>query len=479
MTTKNSFKATLKLEIQDSTYYTLTTVLTQFGNFLVIPLFWKVLTPTDYGILAITEIISTFLSVILGLSLDQSITRFYYEWPEEERRRRIGAIWVMNWGSVILLGGGSMGVFYLISPLMFPQVGFFPVIFLGLLNAIFLSLTPLAQATIRIKKMPKLYATYRVTTFFLQIAISIYFVLVHNWGLVGYLSALVISSLVAAIFSGVIMTLFGVPCLINAGIKDALRFSVPMIPSACLSSFTSILDRLILQHFCSLQVLGIYAIALKFTSIIGVVQNSLKLSYGPFFMKNVLTENGRQAIYRMTGFYIFPLFLAGLSLSVFIDKAIYLIGQPSYYPVIEFVPYLVIVTLIGCLNVFYANGIILSNRTHLLIFPALLQLCFLFIGMVLIPRLEIFGAIIAKFLSITSFVVASVFISNRVYKLQYNWSRLIVFASMMLFGIFINMFISTDILTLNILISTVIVGIFSLVSYRIFKADISDTESIG
>jgi O-antigen/teichoic acid export membrane protein len=378
----------------------------------------------------------------------------------------------MNWGSSIVLGSLSIAFFYFLSPVLFPEVGFFPIIFLGLVNTILVSLTLVAQTTIRIRKMPKLYAAYRLSTFLLQIGISIYFVLILKRGLVGYFVALVVSSFLSALFSGFIMSSFGKPCLLNAGIKDALRFAVPMIPSALLTSFTSILDKLILKQFCSLQTLGIYSIALKFASIIIVVQNSLKLSYGPFFMKNVLTENGQNVIYRMTGFYIFPLFFTGLSLSVFIDKVVYIIGQPSYYPVIEYVPYLAVVILIGCMNVFYANGILLSNRTYLLVYPALLQLVTLLTGVYLIPRYEILGIITAKFLSVTGFVVATVLLSNRVYKLRYNWMKLIAFGSMMLAGMLLNMMIETCVMAYKGLISIVIVCAFTMAAYKIAKSDI-------
>lgn len=470
--TKHSFHNLLKLEIKDSFFYTVATIITQLGNFLIIPLFWKVFTPTDYGVIAITEIIGVFLSVVLGLSLDQSITRFYYEWPEEEKSRRIGAIWILSWGSSLILGTLAIILFFFLNSILFPEVNFYPIIFLGLVNTILVSMTTVVLTTIRIKKMPKLFCGYRLSTFFLQIGLCVYYVLVLKKGLPGYFTALVISSFITSIGSFLLMSRFGTLCLRNAFIKESLCFSVPMIPSALISAGTSILDRFILKQFCSLEILGIYSLAMKFASLITVVQNSLKLSYGPFFMKNIHKENGQDVIYRMAGFYIYPLFFSGLFLSLFVDKIIILISQPLYFSIIEYVPYLVVITIVGALNVFYANGIILSNKTHLLIIPALVQFVTIFTGVILIPSFQIYGIIIAKAISIISFVGVSIFISNRVYKIKYNWRNLIIFSSLMILGIFLNVIFASKNMIHDTLLCIGIMVTFVGISYAIFLRDI-------
>jgi O-antigen/teichoic acid export membrane protein len=82
-----------------SLIYTLGTFGLRFASFLLIPLYWRFLDPADYGLLAVTEIFKTFLSVFLGLGIADSITRFFHAWPETERRERLGSIWILDWGS--------------------------------------------------------------------------------------------------------------------------------------------------------------------------------------------------------------------------------------------------------------------------------------------------------------------------------------------------------------------------------------------
>lgn len=480
MTKQKTFKSLLKLEIKDAAFYSATAIVTQLGNLLVIPLFWKVLTPTDYGIIAVVEIIGVFLAVVLGLSLEQSVARFFYEWPENERAQRLGAIWVVNWGSSIVLGLLVTPILFFVSPYLFPEVKFFPFLFMGLISTVFTSLSVMVQTTIRIKRLPVQFAVYRISTFLIQIGLCIYFVLSAKAGLYGYFTAIIISSILNAAISALVMSRHARPCFQDADLKKSLMYSLPVIPATLLGSANIILDRLLLNQFCTLETLGIYSIAFKFASVVTVVHATLKMSYQPFFMKNIYHENGEDIIYRMTGVYIFPLFLAGLVVSIFSEKLILIFNQPSYFRVINFVPYMVAIALISSLNIYYANGISLSKKTHLMIIPAAVQVILMLVaGYMLIPSFQVYGVIAAKILSFACFLVILVMISNRVYRFRYNWACLVKFISLMLLGIVLDQSLKTNSLTLNIMISFVITLVFLITTYYILKDQVKTTEAMN
>ena len=67
------FSKILKAESKDTLIYVLSTFITGFGSFLIIPLYWSKLSLSDYGIIAVIELISGFLKIFLGLNLEQGI----------------------------------------------------------------------------------------------------------------------------------------------------------------------------------------------------------------------------------------------------------------------------------------------------------------------------------------------------------------------------------------------------------------------
>ena len=68
------------------------------------PLFWRKLTPSDYGVIAIIDMIRVFTGCFLGVGLDQSITRLYYEWDSQERKRNLGTLWISDLAVIAFFG---------------------------------------------------------------------------------------------------------------------------------------------------------------------------------------------------------------------------------------------------------------------------------------------------------------------------------------------------------------------------------------
>lgn len=459
-----SFKSVLKKEVKHASVYTTATFLTQFGSFLLVPLFWQRLTPTDYGVIGVTEIINAFLGAFWGLSLEASISRFYYEWPEKERRRRLGVIWVVSWGSSVILGMFSLLVLWFTSSLLFPDVAFFPFVFLGVTHAIMAKLRAITFTTIRIKQMSWLYSIYNLAIFVVLMASSIYFVMILDWGLYGYFVARNISEAILVLMCTILMSRFAVPCLRHAGIRKALRFSLPLIPGAIADGFASVLDRFILQQFASLDVLGIYSVSLKFTNLIGALHNALKMSFAPFIFKSV-SEEGRGAaknIGRIRMFYLVPILVTGMAMSVYIGDFVRLVNQPSYSSVAQYVPLLVGPVIISTFNAYFASGLLLAKRTDLLWIPSAIQVVFVLVGgVLLIPTFQLDGVIISRYMSVLSFTVIGFILSQKYYPIPINWTQVFLLAIFLMTGVGISHYWENGPVLVSIALNTLVVISFS------------------
>jgi O-antigen/teichoic acid export membrane protein len=68
----------------------------KLGTLLLIPLLWQKLTPEDYGIIGLTEVLSLVLIPVLGFGGPDVIQRFYFEWSESDRPKHLGSIWIFS-----------------------------------------------------------------------------------------------------------------------------------------------------------------------------------------------------------------------------------------------------------------------------------------------------------------------------------------------------------------------------------------------
>lgn len=462
---KASFGSLLKSEARNATLYVSSNFLTQIGGFLLIPIFWKRLTPTDYGIVAIRDMIWGFSGAFLALSLDNALTRFYYDWPEEERAKRTGVIWITCWFNTLV--GGTI-IIFLVRPLaaiLFPDIPYMPFLFLGLIGSMLGNLSIIPISLLRIKRLVNLYLIYNITTFLLVNGLSIYFVVVLKQQLRGLLIGQMWGHGILTLICTVLM-LMNARVYFNAShLRELLRYSLPMLPPQLISQLSSVLCRFLLQRFGSVEALGIYSLSRKFGDIITRLHSALKLNFVPFLFETFSTrkEEGKNTIARMVPFYLASYFVVGLGISLFIAEFVEWIDRPAYFPVVRFVPYLVGIAILESLNVYYGQGILLAKRTELLWIPSTaFTIATVIFSLLLIKPFHIWGIIGTNVLGITAFLIASIAISQRVCPIPHKWPSVLLMAGVAVAMHFVKKGFHADHLLGNVLISTVIGACFLL-----------------
>ncbi|MBA3778619.1 MAG: lipopolysaccharide biosynthesis protein [Chloroflexi bacterium] len=425
----------LRAEARDALVFTSSTLINRVGAFLLLPLFLSKLSPEDFGILAVIAVVGAFQMLIGSLSLDLAVTRLYYEWPEAERRRNLGSIWVWSWIATFGSGALFLVVMPFLAPFLFPDVPYEPSLPLGIISNALAGLLVLPATTIRIRRLPWLFAVYSVASFVVTGGLGLWFVLGLDLGLGGYLSALILANTALASLSILVMLRFSRPSITSSGLAGALRFSVPALPSALISTFGVTLDRILLAQFATLHTLGIYAVAMKFVELIGALHQSLKMTFIPFTMQHMAAdvERGRQLVGSVIPFYLIPYLAATLGLVLFIGPVVRIIDQPEYFPVVEWVPWLAGAYLIACLFVYFGNGMLLANRTYLLTIPAAAQLAAMTVtGFLLIPPFQLAGVVATRYAGAIVLFGSSLYLSRRVFRIEHRWAVLLALAGALL-----------------------------------------------
>ena len=460
----------LRAEARDALVFTSSTLISRVGAFLLLPLFLSRLSPEDYGILAVVAVVGAFQILIGSLSLDLAVTRLYYEWPETERSRNLGSIWVWNW--IATLGSGALFLLVMpfLAPIVFPDVPYEPWLPLGIISNTLAGLLVIPATTIRIRRLPWLFAAYAVGSFLITGGLGLWFVLGLNLGLGGYLSSLIVANAVLASLSILVMLRFARPSIASPGLAGALRFAVPALPSAAINTIGITLDRVMLAQFATLHTLGIYAVAMKFVELIGALHQSLKMNFVPFTMQQVAVnrERGRQLVGSVIPFYLLPYFAATLGLVLFIGPVVRLLGLPEYFPVVEWVPWLAGAHLIGCLFVYFGNGMLLANRTDLLTIPAAAQLAAMTVtGLLLIPEFQLAGVVVTRYAGAIVLFASSLYLSRMVFRIEHRWAALLALgAALIVFAASGSALTSSDVF-LEIIARSAVWATFLVVAWSI------------
>jgi O-antigen/teichoic acid export membrane protein len=309
-----------------------------------------------------------------------------------------------------------------------------------------------------------------VGSFVVTGALGLWFVLVLDFGLSGYISSLIVANAALASAGIVLMLRFSRPSIASLGLRGALRFSLPAMPSAVISTVGLTLDRILLAQFASLHTLGIYAVAMKFVELIGALHQSLKMTFVPFTMQHVAldVERGRRLVGSVIPFYLIPYLATTLGLVLFIGPVVRIIGQPEYLPVVEWVPWLAGAYLIACLFVYFGNGMLLANRTDLLTIPSAAQVAAMTItAFLLIPPFQLAGVVATRYAGAIVLFASSLYLSRRVFRIEHRWGVLLALAGALIVFAALGSFVTSSDTALEIIARAVVWAIFLVVALSI------------
>lgn len=413
-----------------SVVYTAGVIALRFGGLLLIPLYWRYLTPADYGILAAAGVVTNFLAIFLGLAVSESITRFYHAWPASERREHIGTLWVLDWGSSLAIGlplaiwGGDL------IQLAARQVSFSPYLQLGVVAAVLQSLATAPTTLLRVEERPRVYVACSAASFLVRTAVAIYLVVGLGRGPRGVLEADVIAGLVMVPVWGVIMFRSARPSWRPATVRTGLGYSLPLVPGVFTESLMWTVDRFVLEKYVPLRALGLYSVADSLGGVVRVVSGGLKTAWLPFAMRAAVERaDAPLVIARVATLYVLVTTLVAVAVALLAADLIAVIGVPQYFAAAPLVPLFVVTNGLVSLLPPALAGLGIARRTGYASAAAVAQFA---VGagalVVLVPRWGIYGAVASVALSTVVRLAAGLTAAQRFYPVPFEWLKILAIA---------------------------------------------------
>lgn len=436
--------------------------------FLLVPVYTRVLIPSEYGILSILNVAISIISLVLSMGMQTTIFRFYiYDYSDKKSRKKLV--------STILIFINITSIFFIVlliifankvSLLLFNNIEYSFYLKIVFLITFFEVNNQISLTLLRSQEKSKIFSIFTVIRLIIQISLILYFVVVLREGVLGALKGILISQIA--------FYLINLPILIRSAdfsfsfkiMKKALRFGLPLISVGISSWIMTMIDRLFLDRYAGTSVVGIYTIAYNFGMILNLLFVSpVQLAWGQIKWKIIKKEKDAKKIfsYIMTYYIFIGVFLL-IGIILLSKDVIKVFTTPAFYSSIDIVPYIAIGYLFLGYRFMVNIGINLKGRTEInaiiLILSAAINILFNFI---LIPKYSMIGAAISTTISYIFLAILSYFINRKFYKVSYQWFRIIklFMAGSIILAIFYNL------PELNIFLS-IIIKLFLCMSYFLF-----------
>lgn len=402
-------------------------VVGRLAGFLMLPIYTRFLTPSDYGVLELLTTTVDFVGTIAAMGIAAAVFKFYADEETEAGKRAIvssAEIGLMGLTLVACLFGEVFSPF--LSNTVLGTAGdplYFRIIFL---THLFQTGETIPLLYLRARNRSGAFVAISIGRLLLSLSLNIYFVVVLRLGLVGVLYSSLITSAVSV--TGLTAWLFREtgPRFDVARFRPMLRFGAPMV-FWFLGSFVVVFsDRYFLKHFTDTASVGIYSLAYRFGLLITAFGfRPFHLVWGPQRFEIAKRPDGAATIRRVFGYVNLLLGLVAVTVALFADEVIRIMADPSFHAAAALVPALLGAQILLHLVAFPNLSILLTERTRVMGALAVASAgVVLLLNFVLIPPFGVWGAALAT-LGGYAMRFAFVYIAGqRIHPYEYGWARI-------------------------------------------------------
>lgn len=466
-------KAALTRLAKGSLIYGIGSMLQRFIGLLLLPFFTQVLTPQDYGVVALVSLIGVAMGGLFNLGTGNSMGVMYFREMEIAKRPTI------IWSNVLLLTVNAVFWYSIVfvsapmlSALMFQSDRYADLIRLALLGSVFSTIADPWLAYLRMEEKARRYVVITLISSLLSIGLSIWFVLFQGIGVEGVVLAGTLAQGIMLVVNCLVIGRL-LPFHINVGLFGPLvRIGFPSIFGLFAFLLIDYADRQMIERLVSLDALGVYSVGYSFGMVMSIAMGAFATAWPPFFMSYLNKQDEARIVFSRVLTYYLIVFGALVVLFFFAAKPITLLMTAPAFHEAHLVVGLVAAgfMLKGCYLIILP-GIYFAEKLHkqsaVEWIAAIINIGF---NLWLIPLFGIVGAAMATFISYLTLPIFAWLVARRYLAVDYEWQRLVKITVAILLASGLLYFLSArfDVgLVLTIVINAAVLLFFFSLAYRL------------
>jgi len=399
--------------------------------FITIPIFTRILTPEDYGVLAMAMIYAIFMSGLANFGLSYGFERNYFQYrdnPEKLAQLLFSSLGFILTNFVLLIG-----ITYLfkenISTFLTATTQHGNLMLTAFAGHFFYSTTTNFYFTyFKNAEKAKTHSKYNIASNILNLIISLILVVYMRAGIIGVVMAQLITGVSLFLFL-LYLSLKELRFSLNKNILlESLKISYPLTPRIFISIIDTQFDKYMIGLLATVNGVGVYHIGKKISELIFTFMSAIENVFNPQVYQHMFGQHEQSS--NAIGKYLTPFLYISISLALcigfFSEELITILTPVSYHGAIP------IVTILSMYFGFLFFGkivgmqLIYSKKTHI---TSLLTLLSVGLNVVLnIPLIMKYGPVGAAWATMLAGLISgtiSLVVAQHYYRVNYEWEKIV------------------------------------------------------
>ena len=395
-------------------------------NFLLLPVYTRVLSPDEFGAFTFLLVFEAFLKPVLRCGLDGAFLRHYFDEKTDAGRRSLGV-------TVLLFTVGLNGLALLIlwpaAPFLTQEIVGSPQYVLAIrlvaLNTVLSNLVFLPLAQFRAEERAALVGTLNFARSFGTTLVRLVLVVFLGFGVTGLpLADVVVTAALTLGLAGPLLRMAR-GRFSTAILKDVLRYGLPQVPTGVLSQVMSMSDRPVLGRYLSRDAVGVYSIGSTMASVLKLFPVAFETAWMPFAFSQVHRPDAPKVFARMATYAFTVLSFGALGAALLAEPVVRLVLPKNYHEAPVVVPILALGIVVQAGAWFLNTSLNIAKRT--IAYPVTTTIgavASLAGNLLLVPVWGLQGAALGTLCGQVALLAVTAGIAQRTYRIPYESWRL-------------------------------------------------------
>lgn len=410
----------LRRIFRDGLVYGVGNILLNSISFFLLPLYTRVLSPYDYGVIDTITIIGVFVNLTIALEVIQGFSRFFGE--SQNVDDKIGYSSTTFWFvfGVYIIAAMFGLVFHRQLEVWVIGVDngiMFFAIWMMFSNGLFY----MTQNQLRWDMKPYGYVVSSALFTICSIVVTIVCVVVLRWGVAGFLLGQTVGNVVG-VMSGFWYSRDKYRFLFDyAKLMEMLRFSVPLLPSSIGVFLALYVDRIVVKQLMSFDDLGVFGIGYRISSTAMFIVSGVQMAITPLVYAKYKEPDTSKEIAKFFRYFVAVVICFVSFVSLFSFEILTFMVESKYLGAVDVIPFLTIAVIVSNMYIF-APGLWIYKKTAKISLVNVSIACVnLILGLLLVPIFGLSGAAISVLTGSLFGFTLNIWISQKYYYIPYDW----------------------------------------------------------
>jgi O-antigen/teichoic acid export membrane protein len=471
---------------KETAIYGLSTVVGRMLNFIIVPFYANVLLPAENGVISNMYAYIAFTFIFFSYGMEPAYMRFVSSLELGSKKQNFSVPFL----SLLVTSVFFAFLIHCNSAPLASLIGIAPsqqkfIQYAGWILC-FDALTIIPFASLRMEHRAKNFALLKIFNIVTNLLMNLILILgfgMHAEGV--FLANVLASGLTFLLMLSMIFRqlTFDLPFPLY---KELLKFGIPYIPAGLAGIAMQVIDRPIVKALTNDATLGIYQLNYRLGIFMMLIVGMFDYAWRPFFLTHAKDSDAKALFAKVFTYYVLGAMTIFLTVSFFIEDIVRmkLFGKqffpPVYWQGVEIVPWVLLAYVFTGAYVVFVVGVYLEKKTkYLPLVAGAGALLNVGANFVLIPRMGILGAALSTLLSYVLMAVGMYFASQRFYRVEYEWNKVVKIAGLAIILFIILRFADPEPLTFNgIVLKIVMLGVFGSALVLMKVVDSREKEEI-